>query len=68
MVLVVVMIMLMRIAANPLEHYVSGIAPSTLDIRSILANSILMSYALCLFPLYGWDWATERLFSLSKVT
>lgn len=53
MILVVMMIMLMLIAANTAEHYVLGIVPSTLDIRSILSNNILMSYALCLSPLYG---------------
>lgn len=42
MILVVMTIMIM--AANIVEHYVLGIALiSTLDIRAVLANNILMS-------------------------
>lgn len=50
MILVVVMIMLMLTAANIVEHYVSGMF---LSMWSMLSNNILMSSALCLFPLYG---------------
>ena len=42
-IIAMIMVVMMIIVANIVEHYVSGIDPSTLDIRSILSNNSLLS-------------------------